>query len=77
MKVIELKEQTKEELETKLLETKKSLFNLKFQKSTGQLEDPLKIRNLRRDIARIKTVLREKELKISTDQKSKKESKKK
>jgi large subunit ribosomal protein L29 len=77
MKVIELKEQTKEELETKLLETKKSLFNLKFQKSTGQLENPLKIRNLRKDIARIKTVLREKELKISTDQKSKKESKKK
>jgi len=77
MKVIELKEQTKEELETKLLETKKSLFNLKFQKSTGQLENPLKIRNLRKDIARIKTVLREKELKVSTDQKSKKESKKK
>ena len=77
MKVIELKEQTKEELETKLLETKKSLFNLKFQKSTGQLENPLKIRNLRKDVARIKTVLREKELKISTDQKSKKESKKK
>jgi ribosomal protein L29 len=41
------------------------------------LENPLKIRNLRKDIARIKTVLREKELKISTDQKSKKESKKK
>jgi large subunit ribosomal protein L29 len=77
MKVIELKEQTREELEMKLLETKKSLFNLKFQKSTGQLENPLKIRNLRKDIARIKTVLREKELKIRTEQKSKKESKKK
>ena len=77
MKAIELKEQTREELETKLLEIKKSLFSLKLQKSTGQLENPLKIRNLRKDIARIKTVLREKELKIRADDKSKKESKKK
>lgn len=77
MKVIELKEQTREELEIKLLEIKKSLFNLKLQKSTGQLENPLKIRNLRKDIARIKTVLREKELKIRTEQKSKEEIKKK
>jgi large subunit ribosomal protein L29 len=77
MKVVELKEQTREELEVKLLEAKKSLFNLKLQKSTGQLENPLRIRNLRKDIARIKTVLREKELKIRTGQKSKKESIKK
>jgi large subunit ribosomal protein L29 len=77
MKAIELKEQTREELETKLLEIKKSLFSLRLQKSTGQLEDPLKIRNLRKDIARIKTVLREKEFKIRADDKSKKESKKK
>ena len=77
MKAIELKEQTKEELETKLLEIKKSLFSLRLQKSTGQLENPLKIRNLRKDIAKIKTVLREKELKIRTDNKSKQESKKK
>lgn len=77
MKVIELKEQTKEELETKLLELKKSLFNLKLQKSTGQLENPLKIRNLRKDIARIKTILREKELKEMADVKVKEERKKK
>lgn len=77
MKAIELKEQTREELETKLLEIKKSLFSLKLQKSTGQLENPLKIRNLRKDIAKIKTILREKELKIRTDNKSKQESKKK
>ena len=77
MKAIELKEQTIEELETKLLEIKKSLFSLKLQKSTGQLENPLKIRNLRKDIAKIKTILREKELKIRTDNKSKQESKKK
>jgi large subunit ribosomal protein L29 len=62
MKINELKEQTKEELETKLGEIKKTLFNLKFQKATGQLESPVKIRNLRKDIARIETLLREKEL---------------
>lgn len=68
MKINELKEQTKEELEAKLLEIKKTLFNLKFQKATGQLENPVKIRNLRKDIARIETLLREKELnKKSTD----------
>jgi large subunit ribosomal protein L29 len=77
MKAIELKEQTIEELETKLAEIKKSLFSLKLQKSTGQLENPLKIRNLRKDIARIKTMLREKELKIRVDEKGKKESIKK
>ena len=62
MKVSEIREHTKEELETNLLELKKSVFNLKFQKATGQLENPLKIRNLRKDIARIETLLREKEL---------------
>jgi len=58
----ELRERTKEELEAKLLEIKKSLFALKFQKATGQLDNPVKIRNLRKDIARIETLLREKEL---------------
>lgn len=62
MKINELKEQTKEELEAKLGEIKKTLFNLKFQKATGQLESPVKIRNLRKDIARIETLLREQEL---------------
>ena len=63
MRIREIKEQTKEELEAKLADIKKSIFNLKFQKATGQLENPVKIRNLRKDIARIKTLLREKELK--------------
>lgn len=63
MKISEIREQTKEELEAKLVDIKKSIFNLKFQKATGQLENPVKIRNLRKDIARIKTLLREKELK--------------
>ena len=63
MRISEIKEQTKEELEAKLADIKKSIFNLKFQKATGQLENPVKIRNLRKDIDRIKTLLREKELK--------------
>lgn len=62
MKINELREKTKEELELKLLDIKKTLFNLKFQKATGQLENPVKIRNLRKDIARIGTLLKEKEL---------------
>lgn len=63
MRISEIKEQTKEELEAKLADIKKSIFNLKFQKATGKLENPVKIRNLRKDVARIKTLLREKELK--------------
>ncbi len=77
MKIKEIKEQTREELEAKLAEVKKSLFNLKFQKATGQLENPLKLRNLRKDIARIKTLLREKELGIKTDKENKKKVSKK
>ena len=63
MRISEIKEQTKEELEAKLADMKKSIFNLKFQKATGKLENPVKIRNLSKDVARIKTLLREKELK--------------
>jgi large subunit ribosomal protein L29 len=76
MKISEIKEQNKEELETKLLDIKKTLFNLKFQKATGQLDSPVKIRNLRKDIARIKTLIREKELEVKTDSKDDKVNKK-
>ncbi len=76
MKISEIKEQNKEELETKLADIKKTLFNLKFQKATGQLESPVKIRNLRKDIARIKTLIREKELEAKTDSKDDKVNKK-
>jgi len=76
MKISEIKEQNKEELETKLADIKKTLFNLKFQKATGQLDSPLKIRNLRKDIARIKTLIKEKELEAKTDSKDDKVNKK-
>ena len=51
-----------EELEKKLNEAKEELFNLRFQLSTAQLDNPLKIRKVRKDIARIETIRREREL---------------
>ena len=59
---MELKEMTIEELTTKLGDLKTEFFNLRFQKATGQLGNPLSIRDIKRDIARVKTVLREREL---------------
>ncbi len=59
MKVEELKGKTADELRTQLLELKKEAFNLRFQKATGQLENTARVGQVRRDIARIKTVVRE------------------
>jgi len=50
------------ELNNKMMELKKELFNLRFQLATGQLDNPLKIQGLKHDIARVKTVIREREL---------------
>ena len=50
------------ELNDELVAAKKELFNLRFQHVTGQLENPVKMRELKRDIARVKTIIREKEL---------------
>lgn len=50
------------ELNAELLKLKKDLMNLRFQHVTGQLENPVKIREMKRDIARVKTIIREKEL---------------
>lgn len=76
MKSSEIRELTKEELEAKLADTKKNLFTLTFQKSTGQLENTMRIRNLRRDIAKISTLIREKELGINKGLKKGKQRKK-
>ncbi|MGB9905995.1 MAG: 50S ribosomal protein L29 [Candidatus Saccharicenans sp.] len=59
MKIRELRELSVDELKQKELELKDQLFKLRFQKSLGQLDNPMKIRNLRRDLARIKTLLKE------------------
>jgi len=53
---------TQNELNQKVTELKEELFNLRFQLATGQLENPMRLREVRKNIARTKTVLREKEL---------------
>jgi len=58
----ELRELDADELETKLRESKEELFNLRFQVATGQLDNNARLRTVRRDIARIYTVLTEREL---------------
>ena len=58
----ELRETDEAELETRLAEAKQELFNLRFQIVTGQLDNSARIQTVRRDIARILTVLREKEI---------------
>lgn len=55
------KEMNKEQLSAKLTELKTELFNLRFQLATGQLENPLQVKSVKKDIARVKTFLNEKE----------------
>lgn len=61
MKARELKEMSKEELINKEEELKDQLFKLKIQHTLGQLENPMKLKNIKRDIARIKTIFKERE----------------
>ena len=63
MKISESRELSNEEINAKLKESKEELFNLRFQQATGNLEKPSRIRDLRHTVARLKTVLRERELK--------------
>lgn len=58
----ELRDLSPAELETQLLETKEELFNLRFQNATGQLDNYKRLGELRKDVARIKTLLRQNEL---------------
>ncbi|NLM52860.1 MAG: 50S ribosomal protein L29 [Firmicutes bacterium] len=64
MKAKELREFSDVELDGKLAELKEELFNLRFQMATGQLENPMRIREVRKSIARIKTIQRARELNI-------------
>ncbi|WP_041605714.1 50S ribosomal protein L29 [Halothermothrix orenii] len=64
MRADELRELTDAELQQKLREFKEELFNLRFQHATAQLENPMRIREVKRTIARIKTIMRERELGI-------------
>ncbi len=63
MKVKEIRELSTEDINKKLVETKEELFNLRFQQATGSLEKPSRIRELRHTVARMKTVLKERESK--------------
>ncbi len=56
------RELSNKELEGKIREAKKELFDLRMKQSTGTLEHPSKIRELRKDVARMKTIIREREL---------------
>ena len=66
VKAHELDEMNDVDLETRLREAKEELFNLRFQAATGQLESHGRLRTVKRDIARIYTVVRERELGIRT-----------
>ncbi len=64
MKAIQFHEMSTEELKVKLKDLKQELFNLRFQHATGQLSNPLTLNTCKKDIARVMTVLRERELGI-------------
>ena len=63
MKAKEIHDMTNDELNAKLGSLKEELFNLRFRHATGQLENPNVLKTVKRDIARVKTVIRERELK--------------
>ncbi len=63
MKPSEAREKTIEELNSELSALKEELFKLRFQHATNQLENPMRLKGVRRDIARVRTVMRERELK--------------
>jgi large subunit ribosomal protein L29 len=61
-KAAEIRELSSDELETRLAETTEELFNLRFQNATGQLDNYRRLAQLRREVARINTILRERQL---------------
>lgn len=64
MKAEEIRDLTDDELARKLADLKEELFNLRFQMATGQLDNPMRMKAIKKDIARVKTVQRERELRI-------------
>jgi large subunit ribosomal protein L29 len=67
MKVNEIRNLTTDEIVAKIKESKQELFNLRFQQANGSLDKPSKIKELRHTVARLKTVLRERELESLKD----------
>ncbi len=62
MKIAEIRQLTNEELNEKLAGAKQELFNLRFAHATGSLKNPMQLNTVKKDIAKIKTILREREL---------------
>jgi large subunit ribosomal protein L29 len=67
MKASEIKDLSMDEMLRKLDDLKEELFNLRFQHETGQLENPQKMKQTKRDIARVKTFIKQSELEKETD----------
>ncbi|ERI98412.1 50S ribosomal protein L29 [Acetanaerobacterium sp. MSJ-12] len=67
MKASEIREMSADELNAKLIDLKAELFNLRFQHAVNQLENPMRIKAVKKDIARVNTLLRERELKDSAN----------
>lgn len=67
MKASEIRDLSVEEMETKLKDLKAELFNLRFQLAINQLDNPMRISAVKKDIARVQTVLRETQLKDSAE----------
>jgi len=63
MKASEIRERTQDELDKELKDLKGELFKLRFQLATNQLDNPMKLKDVKKSIARVKTVMRERELK--------------
>lgn len=62
MKIVQIRDLTTEEINDKINEFKEELFTLRFQQATGQLENTARVKEVRKTIARMKTIIREREL---------------
>ena len=67
MKANESRKMSSEDLNNKVNELKNELFNLRFRLATGQLDNPSSIKSVKRDIARVKTIIRERELEVGKE----------
>ena len=67
MKASEIRKLSAAEMDAKLAELKKELFNLRFQQAVNQLDNPMRINAVKKDIARVKTIIRETEIKNSNN----------
>ena len=62
MKTAKVRDMSAQELNDRIAELKSELFNLRFQQATGQLQNPIRLNQCKKDIARVKTIIREREL---------------